>query len=158
MKLEHSGKLGSSILRFFSAVVWLTRPVSAPSVFAQSSGSATLRGTVKDPQGAVVSGASVVLINERTKDERKAISNEEGQYVFSALSPATYTLRVEAQGFKTKEQTGVAVETSSTRGFDVVMEIGQTSEVVNVNAVADQVQTETGAKENTLTAKQIDNL
>jgi Carboxypeptidase regulatory-like domain/TonB-dependent Receptor Plug Domain len=158
MKLEHKRKLGIPLLRFLAAVVWLTLLVSAQSAFAQSVGSATLRGTVKDPQGAVVSGATVVLTSERTKEERKAITNEEGSYVFSALTPDTYTVKVEAQGFKTTQQAGISVETSSTRGFDVVMEVGQASETVNVNAVADQLQTETGAKENTITSKQIDNL
>ncbi|HKQ07680.1 MAG TPA: carboxypeptidase regulatory-like domain-containing protein [Blastocatellia bacterium] len=158
MKLEHKRRLVSSTLRFFAVVFCLTFLVSVQSAFAQSSGSATLRGTVKDPSGAVVSGATVIVTSERTKDERKTITNDEGGYVFSALSPDTYTVKVEAQGFKTTEKTGIAVETSTTRGLDVVMEIGQASETVTVNAVADQVQTETGAKENTITAKQIDNL
>src|SRR5207244_11002476 len=52
----------------------------------------------------------------------------------------------------------VVLSPSDTRGVDVAMEIGQTSETVTVNATADQIQTETGAKENTITAKQIDNL
>jgi hypothetical protein len=158
MKLAHKRRLVGSTLLFFGVVICLTLLVSAQSAFAQSVGSATLRGTVKDPQGAVVSGATVTLTDERTKDERKAITNDEGSYVFSAVTPDTYTLKVEAQGFKTTERAGIAIETSSTRGLDVVMEVGQATETVTVNAVADQLQTETGAKENTITAKQIDNL
>jgi hypothetical protein len=157
MKLEHKRRLIRPTLFFISMVICLAL-ASAQSAFAQSVGSSTLRGTVKDPQGAVVAGASVVLISERTKDERKAITNEEGGFVFSAVTPDTYTVRVEAQGFKITEQSGILLETSSTKGIDVVMEVGQQSETVTVNAVADQLQTETGAKENTLTAKQIDNL
>jgi hypothetical protein len=145
-------------LLFLALVACVTFLAGAPSAFAQTTGSATLRGTVKDPRGAVVSGATVTLINEQTKDERKATTSNEGSYVFSALRPATYTLKVEARGFKTVVEPGVAVETSGTRAFDVAMELGQPTETVTVTATADQLQTETGAKENIISAKQIDNL
>jgi hypothetical protein len=141
-------------------VVCVTFLVPAASTSAQITGSATLRGTVRDPNGAVVPNATVTLINERTKDERKTTSNDEGLYVFTAVTPGNYTLRVEGKGFKTVSQSAVAIETSSTRGIDVTLEIGQPSETVTVvsGATADQLQTETGARENTITAKQINNL
>ena len=125
---------------------------------AQTTGSATLRGTVKDPQGAVIRDAVITLINERTKDERQTKSSEDGTYTFAAVPPATYTIKTEVQGFKTKTQTGLAIETSDTKGFDIAMEVGQPAETVVVTAGPDQLQTETGARENTITASQIDNL
>ena len=67
----------------------------AASVFGQASGSATLRGRITDPTGAVIPNFALTLINEATKDERKAKTNDEGFYVFSAVPPGTYTLRVE---------------------------------------------------------------
>src|SRR5215210_8358590 len=57
------------------------------AAFAQTTGSATLRGTVKDPAGAVVPNASVTLINVGTKEERKATTSDEGSYVFSEVAP-----------------------------------------------------------------------
>lgn len=131
---------------------------AAVATLGQSSGSATLRGRVTDPTGAVIAKIDVTLTNEATKDERKTKTNDEGIYLFTSLVPATYTLKVEGSGFKTYHQTSVALSPSDTRGLDVLMEVGQTSESVTVNATADQIQTETGAKENTITAKQIDNL
>ncbi|HEV8430168.1 MAG TPA: carboxypeptidase regulatory-like domain-containing protein [Pyrinomonadaceae bacterium] len=125
---------------------------------AQSTGSATLRGTVKDPQGAIIRGAVVTLVNEQKKDERSAKSSEDGTYTFTAVSPGTYTLKAEAPGFKTAAQTNLKVETSSTQGVDIAMEVGAPTETVTVTAGTDQLQTETGAKENTITSKQIDNL
>src|SRR5215216_6837370 len=125
---------------------------------AQTTGSGTLRGTVQDPAGAIIRDASVTLINERTKDERKAKTNDEGAYSFNAVTPGIYTLRVEVAGFKTVEQRHVTVETASTRTADVKAEIGQPTETVTVTAGIDQLQTETGAKENTISAAQIDNL
>jgi len=143
---------------FFSFVLCLAFVAGAQPAFAQTTGSAGLRGTVKDQTGAVLPGASVTLINERTKDERKATTNDDGGYSFSALTPGTYSVKVEAQGFKTAERSGVNVETSSTRGLDIGMEIGQPSETVTVTTQENQLETETGAKENTITAGQIENL
>lgn len=139
----------------FSVVLVLA---AAVATLGQSSGSATLRGRVTDPTGAVIPKLDVILTNEATKDERKTRTNEDGIYLFSSLNPATYTLKVEGSGFKSYHQTSVVLSPSDTRGLDVSMEVGQTSETVTVNATADQIQTETGAKENTITAKQIDNL
>src|SRR5215471_19267194 len=132
----------------------------AVTTSAQVTGSATLRGTLKDPKGAVVPNATVTLVNEATQAERKTTSNDEGQYVFTAVIPGTYTLKVESSGFKTVSQSGIAVETASTRALDISLDVGQPSETVTVvsGSAADQLQTETGARENTITADQIKNL
>lgn len=132
--------------------------ISASIASAQSTGSATLRGSVRDPQGAVVPGATVTLINEATKDERKASTSDSGIYVFSAVNPGRYTIKVEGSGFKITEQTRVVISPGDTRGLDLTMEIGAASETVTISATTETLQTETGAKENTITAKQIDNL
>jgi hypothetical protein len=127
-------------------------------VVAQTTGSASLRGTVKDPQGAIIRDAIVTITNERTKDERQTKSSEDGTYTFTALTPGNYTVKTEAPGFKTKTQTDFAIETSDTKGLDISMEVGQPTETVTVTANAETLQTETGARENTITSKQIDNL
>jgi hypothetical protein len=130
---------------------------SAHTVFGQTTGSATLRGTVKDPQGAIINKATVTVTNDRTKDERKTVTNDDGGYVFSALVPGEYTLRMEAPGFKSVE-THVMVETSTTRALDITAEIGQPTETVTITTGIDQLQTETGARENVISSSQIDNL
>ena len=132
--------------------------LSALSAVAQSTGSATLRGTIKDPQGAIIRGATVTLVNEQTKAERSAKSSEDGTYTFTAVAPGSYTLRAEASGFKTSQQANLTIETSGTQGVDISLEVGQPTETVTVTAGTEQLQTETGAKENIITSKQIDNL
>jgi len=132
--------------------------LATTTAFAQTTGSATLRGTVKDPAGAIIRGATVTLTNTRTKEERKANTGDEGTYVFAAVTPGEYSVKVEAPGFKTSELSKVALETSTTRALDITAEVGQPTETVTVTAGLDQVQTETGAKENVITASQIDNL
>jgi hypothetical protein len=157
MTLQSMRKLYATLI--VSIIVFsVTMLVGVRPLIAQTTGSATLRGTVTDPQGAIVRGATVTIINERTKDERKTITNDDGTFVFPSVTPGSYTLKVEAPGFKTTETTKVAVETSTTRAEDVQLELGQPSETVTITAGIDQLQTETGAKENTITASQIDNL
>src|SRR5436853_7063163 len=67
---------------FFSFVICLSFVIGAQSSFAQTTGSGTLRGIVKDQRGAVLPNATVTLVSER-KEERKATTNDDGVYVFS---------------------------------------------------------------------------
>src|ERR1700741_4905954 len=101
-----------SVLAFSLLILANVQPVAA-----QTTGSATLRGTVKDPQGAILRDATVTLINERNKDERRAKSSDDGTYTFAAVAPGTYTVKVEATGFKTATQSNLNIETSSTQGL-----------------------------------------
>ncbi|MBO0797890.1 MAG: TonB-dependent receptor, partial [Blastocatellia bacterium] len=126
--------------------------------YAQTTGSATLRGTVKDQSGAVVTRATVALINEATRLERKTTSNEQGTFVFSAVDPASYTIKIESTGFKTLEQNSLILSPNDVRGVEFVLEVGAPTETVTVTAATETLQTETGAKEDTITAKQIENL
>lgn len=136
----------------------LTILASVVPVAAQNTGSATLRGTVKDTKGAVVNGATITLVNDRTQEERTAKTSEDGTYTFPALAPGSYTLKAELQGFKTSIQNNVAIETSGTQGIDLTLEVGLATETVTVTAGPEQLQTETGARENTINSKTIDNL
>jgi len=72
--------------------------VTTSIAFAQAN--AKVSGTVTDPNGASVPGATVKLINQATKIEAETTSNEDGYYNFVNVNPAMYTLRVEVAGFK----------------------------------------------------------
>lgn len=128
------------------------------SALAQTTGSALLRGTVTDPNGAVVPKATITLTNPRTQAERKVVSSGEGTYTFAAVEPGIYTVKVEAEGFKTLSQTGIALSPSETRGLDLTLQIGAASETVTVSGTIEEIKTETGEKSNTITASQIENL
>ena len=71
----------------------------------------SVRGLVTDKQGAALSQATVTLTNEATHIKRSAETNSAGEYVFTALDPATYSLTVEANGFKKHEAKGLIVAT-----------------------------------------------
>jgi hypothetical protein len=128
------------------------------TAFGQGSTTATLRGHIQDASGAVVPGATVAVTSVGTKAVQTVVSDERGQYVFASLFPGTYDLKVELSGFKTYEQKGITLSPSDTRGIDVRLDVGQQNETVTVTGQQEVIQTETGAREGVLNAKQIDNL
>ncbi|MDX2041077.1 MAG: carboxypeptidase regulatory-like domain-containing protein [Acidobacteriota bacterium] len=128
-------------------------------VLAQTTSSATLRGTVTDPNGAVVPNANVTLTFVSTQTERKAKTSSDGVYAFTSLIPGNYTLTVEASSFKKAVKTDINLSPNETRGLDVEMAVGATSETVTITAsAAEEIKTETGERSNTIKAAQIENL
>ena len=124
----------------------------APGFVRAQGGTSTVRGTVTDTSGGVLPGATVTILNTGTQDTRVAVTDERGGYLFSALFPGTYTLKVELEGFKTYEQTAITLSPDTTRGFDVSLDVGALSEVVSVTSSREYIQTETGAREGVLNA------
>src|SRR6266852_876795 len=70
---------------------------------AQGSTTATLRGNVQDASGAVLPGATVTLTSTGTKTPQTTVTDGRGQYLFAAVFPGAYELKVELAGFKTYE-------------------------------------------------------
>ena len=129
------------------------------NVSAQTTSSATLRGTVTDPNGAVVPNANVTLTFVSTQTERKTKTSSDGVYAFTSLIPGNYTLTVEATSFKKTVKTDINLSPNETRGLDVEMAVGATTETVTITASAvEELKTETGERSNTIKASQIENL
>jgi Carboxypeptidase regulatory-like domain/TonB-dependent Receptor Plug Domain len=138
------------------ALLLLAVPAAAR---AQSASGSTLRGVVKDPTGAVVRGATVTLTNKQRGDNRQVKTSDDGTYVFTSIDPGAYSLKVEAQGFKTYEQPDLTIAPTETHSQDVALEVGGATETVTVSAeAASQIKTETGERSETITASQIQNL
>ena len=109
--------------------------VMAPSLMAQSLVSGDLTGTVTDPSGAVLSGATVTLKSDATGATRTSTTGSNGTYRFSLLSPGSYTVAVTAQGFsKTESKVNVAVGQASIA--DVKMAVGASTTTVEVTSSA----------------------
>ncbi len=126
---------------------------------AQTTTSATMRGTVKDPNGAVVPNATVTLTLVATQSERSTKTNSDGVYTFTSLTPGTYTISVEAASFKKSVKTDINLSPNETRGIDMEMAIGAATESVTITAsAAEEIKTETGERSNTIKASQIENL
>src|SRR5436190_348709 len=130
--------------------------VLASAAFAQNAGS--LRGIVSDPSGGVLPGATVVLTNEATRENRQAQTDSKGGYFFAAVPPGVYTVRIEMPGFKKAENKAIRMSPNDTKGLDVTLQVGAQSETVEVTGTREIIQTETGAREGVIRADQIENL
>jgi hypothetical protein len=124
----------------------------------QGSTTATIRGNIQDSSGAVLPGATITVTNTGTKSVQSTVSDDRGQYLLAGLFPGTYDLKVELPGFKTYERKALSLSPSDNRGIDIRLDVGQQTELVTVTAQQEVIQTQTGAREGVLTAKQIDNL
>ncbi|HLJ45248.1 MAG TPA: carboxypeptidase-like regulatory domain-containing protein [Bryobacteraceae bacterium] len=103
----------------------------------------TITGTVTDAQGAAVPGARVTIVEDATGLSYNVQTNETGEYVRPLLKPGTYSVSVEAQGFRKTEQKGVIVTAGDRIGVNLALQIGNLSETVEVQAAAPLLQTET---------------
>ena len=99
-------------------------------------GTSTVRGTVTDPQGNVVAGATVTLTNVGTTTSRTTITTAGGTYSFEFVSPGDYRVEAQATGFKKAVVNGVHALVSQSTPADIKLEIGNVSETVTVNANA----------------------
>lgn len=106
------------------------------SALAQTS---SVRGTVRDSQGAVVRGASVTLQSENKGFSRTQVTNEDGNYSFLQVPPDSYRIEVTASGFKKSVVPGVQALVDTTKALDISLETGGIAETVTVTSANDAV-------------------
>jgi hypothetical protein len=119
---------------------------------------ATLLGTVTDSSGAAVSNAKVTITETNTGISRTSQTNESGNYIFPDLPPGTYTVTAEQSGFKRASRAGVDVIVNTTGRVDVVLQPGNISETITVEAETPILQTEradTGRKLETVLTENV---
>lgn len=119
----------------------------------------TVSGTVKDPNGAVVPGASVVLTNTSTTVERTVTTNDSGFYRFDAVDLGDYSVRITANGFGPSVKTGITVNANQTSTVDADLAVGTQETVVDVVASGgDQLQTEAAVRGGNIETRKITEL
>ena len=118
--------------------VCLSLSVHAHAQVAETS--AEITGQVTDSAGAAVAGATVVVTNDDTKEERRVQSNEDGNYRVTPLNPGKYTVSVEQANFKKAVQTDVVLNAKDRRLINVVLEAGNVNETVTVVGAEQGVQ------------------
>ena len=101
----------------------------------------SMRGRVVDSTGAVVPLAKITLTDEGTSIARASVTNDQGEYTFASLTPATYTVIAESGGFKRSEHKGVVVSTQQAVTLDFALELGQVSDQINVTGEAALIET-----------------
>jgi len=128
------------------------------SLLAQTTiSTGSIQGTVTDPSGAVVGGAQISIRNKATGRVITTKSTSAGAYTSGALTPGDYLLRVEAQGFKTSE-VSLTVQVGVTAAGNVKLQLGQATQVVEVQGVEVAVNTQQATVQGVLTTQQIENL
>jgi hypothetical protein len=101
-----------------------------------------ITGEIRDSSGAVVPGARIVVTNSETGVALDAVTNNQGEYTVTGLQPNIYNVRAEKQGFRPTEEKGLNVAASSTVRADLKLEVGSSTQVIEVAASAVQLQTE----------------
>jgi hypothetical protein len=118
-----------------------------------------MAGSVVDAQHAAVPNAAVTAMEQEQKIHLAAKSDEAGRFVFAQVPPGTYTITVEAPGFKKYDRKGIALSANDKLAIgDLVMEVGTVSETIEVSASAVTLQTESAERSEALVAKQMENI
>ncbi|MBI2685649.1 MAG: TonB-dependent receptor [Acidobacteria bacterium] len=126
--------------RVFLAVLLI---LNFSAAYGQTTGSATIVGTVTDNTGAVIPGAKVIVVSPSMGFNFDGVTNNDGYYFVPYLRPGTYNLTIEAQGFKKYLRSGIELRTNEQPRLDVVLDIGSVADSVEVQAAAPLLETET---------------
>jgi hypothetical protein len=113
--------------------------LTAPFAFAQAT--AQINGTVADPSGGVLPGATVAAIQTDTGFRREVVTETDGAFTLTALPIGPYRLEVSLTGFRTYVQTGIVLEINSNPTIAVTLPLGAVAETVSVEASAPLVET-----------------
>jgi hypothetical protein len=111
------------------------------SLCSAQTSTSLISGTVFDNSGAVVTGAIVTAANEGTGASLKQLTNSAGLYAFPSIPVGTYTITVEATGFKTERQSGSKLVVGTPLAVNFTLQIGSATDVIKVEASAEQVNT-----------------
>jgi hypothetical protein len=128
------------------------------STAAYGQATANIVGTVTDPSGAAVPSAKIIITNTATGIVRSTTSNTTGSYAARELTIGSYSVRVEAPGFKAYQQNGITLNVNDTVRADALLEVGETQESVTVEANAVQVQADSNEVSQTITASMVSDL
>ncbi|HET6976417.1 MAG TPA: TonB-dependent receptor [Pyrinomonadaceae bacterium] len=139
-------------MRLVKAVVFTV--ICSVAVFGQSN-KGGISGTVFDPNGAVVPGASVVITDLGTQKTVTLTTSQSGTYAGSSLDPVTYSVRVEATGFKKAIIEKVKVDTATTATVNITLETGTVGETVTISSEAAVINTESATTTQTVNERQI---
>jgi hypothetical protein len=150
MKQRGTGLIAASLL----AVAGLTQP----PLWAQTI-TGVVSGTVVDASGAAVPRAPVTLVNSGIGLRQSATSSVSGDFVFPSVQPGTYSVIVEAHGFKRYERTGVQVTAAErVNAGTIQLDVGALSESVTVSGQATPVQTTSNERSAMLNDQQMNML
>lgn len=146
--------------RTMTVLFFIVLALAATTAWAQTV-SSSVKGVVVDPSGAVIPGAACALTDQATGRTLEASAWSDGNFTFPNVPPGTYTLRIEASGFKVMTVTGVVVHTSEVRTLgNLTLRVGEVKESVSVSAeiAVVQVQLASGEKSGLVSGDQLNSI
>jgi hypothetical protein len=134
--------------------------IAAASTASAQITTGTISGTVKDAQGGVVPGATVVLVSEaKGTKSQPAVTNASGDYVFPNVTADTYTVEVSMEGFKTLSRKNIKVSGGDRVAVpNLTIEVGGAAETINVQAESPMIQAQSGERSFAVATEQIEKL
>ncbi|HJP94490.1 MAG TPA: TonB-dependent receptor [Pyrinomonadaceae bacterium] len=144
-------------LRIYLALL-VTLVVCGVPVFGQTSSTGSISGSVLDPKGAVVPGATVKVVSNATGQEFTVQTTGDGSFTVPSLLAGVYTATITATGFKQSVVTDIKVDVGKPSSVNVQLEIGAANEIVTVVGGGELLQTQTATIGTTLTGRQITDL
>src|SRR5688572_16942776 len=145
----------TSIIRVL--LVYLLAAVLSPLDSAAQTTTGSISGTVVDPQGGVVPGATATVVNEANNDSRATVTDARGDFQVTALPPGRYTVRVELASFRAYERKSVVLSSSERVSVGTIaLEVGGLGETVTVEATGSHVNTEETQHGGVITRTQIE--
>ncbi len=134
-------RLQSALLMMVAAVaISFAPPVLQRSAYCQET-TGGVQGTVKDPSGAVVPKAKVVITSTALVGSKELVTDASGYFRFANLPPGDYTITVTAQGFKTYKHEGITIGVGRLPSTDVVLQVGAETTTVEVSTEAPVIDT-----------------
>ncbi len=127
------------------------------AAFAQTT-STTIVGTVLDASGAVLPGAKVTVLNTRTGQKREDATSSTGDYSFPLLDVGVYDVTVDAQGFKQEVRRGVVLQINDKLRVDFALQVGATTEKIEITAATATLQTEEATLGQTIEQRRVEEL
>jgi len=128
-----------------------------PGAAAGQAVTGTISGTVADPQGSVIPGATVTIISESTNDARVVVTDARGDFQVTNLQPGPYTARVELASFRTYERKNIVLSAAERLSIGTVtLQVGSVGETITVAATGTQVNTAETQHSGVITSTQIE--
>src|SRR6266446_2071049 len=142
----------------FAGVLLCLFVLCPTALFSQAVATGTIVGTVTDPSGAAVAGATVTLTDPSTTGSRTATTNEAGRYIFVNIPPGSYDLAISKTGFNVTKFNQQQVTVGSTLTLDASLVLGTSTEIVEVTPSNAELQTMNATVGNTISGIALDSL
>ena len=139
-------------------VLMIAASIFPASVFGQGETTSAIVGEVTDSTGAVVLGASITITNQETGLKRNATTDDAGRFNFPQLKPGTYSVKVEAQGFQTKQSDNVVSSLGEKQTVNFALNVAQSNQSVEVSGEAPLINPENANTTTTFSEKALENL